>query len=102
MTMRFKSHPVRLHGVALRMLCEKVYERDHGQCIFCGRYVPEGSKPHHVKFKSRGGGDTEDNLVMLCYECHFQVHHGMGKLVQEKAERLLTWLYDKGGQGDEV
>lgn len=102
MTPKFKSHPVRLHGVALRALCQKVYERDQGLCVFCGRYVPEGSKPHHVLFKSRGGGDTEDNLVMLCYECHCQVHHGMGQLVQKKCEEVIESLYREEGRWNGV
>lgn len=91
----FKSRPVKLHGAALKKLCQEVYERDHGQCVNCGRAVPEGMKPHHVKFKSRGGGDTADNIVMLCLDCHWQVHHGsFGKYVQDKCERLLRWLYN--------
>lgn len=90
-----KSRPVRLSGTALKRVCEEVYERDKGCCVNCGRYVAEGTKPHHVLFKSRGGGDTVDNMVMLCNECHFKVHHShLGKAIQDKCERLLRWLYE--------
>jgi len=90
----FKRRPVRLYGAALKRVCAEVYERDHGQCVNCGHAVPEGTKPHHVVFKSRGGGDTADNMVMLCVVCHWQVHHGKhGHYVQDKCKRMLRWLY---------
>ena len=59
----FKRRPVRLYGAALKRVCAEVYERDHGQCVNCGHAVPEGTKPHHVVFKSKGGGDTADNMA---------------------------------------
>lgn len=90
-----KHKQVRLHGQALKKLVEAVYERDRGCCVNCGCYVPEGTKPHHVIFKSHGGGDTENNLVTLCNICHYKVHHGSGKDVQDKCERLLAFLYDE-------
>ena len=31
---------------------------------------------HHVKFKSNGGTDDEENLLTLCEDCHKGVHDG--------------------------
>lgn len=93
-----KHKQVRLRGQALKALVETVYERDKGCCVYCGRHVEKGTKPHHVIYKSRGGGDTEDNLVMLCADCHYRVHHGSGGAeITDKCKRLLGWLYDKDG-----
>lgn len=71
-----KKKPVRLTGEPLRKLVAAVYDRDGHCCILCGAWVQEGEKPHHVIFKSHGGGDTLDNLVLLCYKCHQKVHGG--------------------------
>lgn len=90
-----KHKQVRLHGDKLKKLVETIYERDRGCCVNCHRPIEEGTKPHHVIFKSHGGGDTEDNLVMLCGSCHYAVHHGgNGKNIQDKCKRLLQFLYD--------
>jgi 5-methylcytosine-specific restriction endonuclease McrA len=29
---------------------------------------------HHLKLRSRSGGDMEQNLITLCAECHLQIH----------------------------
>jgi 5-methylcytosine-specific restriction endonuclease McrA len=33
---------------------------------------------HHLKFRSHSGGDSEQNLITLCAECHEQVHREAG------------------------
>lgn len=68
--------PTRLKGKKLIALYRQVYERDNGCCVRCGRWIEEGTIPHHRKYKSQGGGDTLDNLEMLCMECHSKEHTG--------------------------
>jgi 5-methylcytosine-specific restriction protein A len=29
---------------------------------------------HHKDFRSKGGDDSEENLITLCAKCHSQVH----------------------------
>jgi 5-methylcytosine-specific restriction endonuclease McrA len=29
---------------------------------------------HHLKFRSRSGGDVEQNRITLCGECHARIH----------------------------
>ena len=29
---------------------------------------------HHIKYKSRGGGDDIENLIALCRSCHNKAH----------------------------
>jgi hypothetical protein len=53
-----------------------VYARDGFECRspLCTR---RDVTPHHLKFRSQGGGDEDDNLVSLCVWCHlFGVHEG--------------------------
>lgn len=69
-----KRKAVRLKGRKLIELYRQVYERDRGRCVRCGRGIPEGTPPHHKWHKSLGGGDTMDNLEMLCWFCHGRAH----------------------------
>lgn len=85
--------PIRLKGEKLRKLCRAVYERDEGMCVYCGRYVEQGAKPHHEPPKSRGGQDIAGNMVLLCYNCH-QERHG-GELQNKIKEFLEKYLNDK-------
>ena len=48
----------------------KVFERDK-YCVLCGR---PATNLHHVKYRSAGGSDTENNTVMLCTGCHEKAH----------------------------
>lgn len=52
-----------------------------GKCELCGKPAPftdlEGNpylETHHVKWLSRGGTDTIDNVVALCPNCHSRMH----------------------------
>lgn len=45
----------------------KVYDRDDGKCIFCGKYgLPEA----HIVSRAQGGLGVEKNIVTVCRECH--------------------------------
>lgn len=90
-----KQKPVRLKGEALRKLNEAVYERDQHRCVNCQRWVEEGNKFHHVVFKSQGGGDTIDNAVLLCYDCHQKVHSAGGRAITDKLKRYVEWMQDE-------
>lgn len=47
-----------------------VRERDK-VCRWCGC---EGTQVHHVVYRSQGGPDTPDNLILLCSACHGRAH----------------------------
>ncbi len=48
-----------------------VRKRDGGKCRCCGK---PGFDLHHIVYRSRGGKDTEDNLVTTCRACHTAIH----------------------------
>lgn len=35
--------------------------------------------PHHIRYKSQGGGDNHENLITLCRACHDLVHSNKQK-----------------------
>jgi len=35
-----------------------------------------GTDAHHRRYRSQGGDDHENNLILLCRECHRDLHEG--------------------------
>ena len=62
-------------------VAEYARQKANGICQLCGQPAPfndASGRPylevHHVKWLSRGGGDTYDNVVALCPNCHSRMH----------------------------
>lgn len=53
-------------------LRETVIAADGNRCRNCG--VTYGLRVHHVRYRSEGGKDAEENLLTLCDQCHILVH----------------------------
>jgi 5-methylcytosine-specific restriction endonuclease McrA len=48
-----------------------IYRRDHYRCRYCGvRVSMENGTVDHVLPRSRGGGNTNRNLVTCCHACN--------------------------------
>lgn len=54
---------------------EAILHRDNYTCQCCGKKNCR-LEVHHIKFKSNGGTDDEENLLTLCEDCHKGVHTG--------------------------
>jgi len=52
-----------------------VYKSYHNQCAEGGG-CEGGLMIHHIKFKSRGGSNRPENLVLLCALHHTHQHDG--------------------------
>jgi RNA-directed DNA polymerase len=59
-----------------------------GHCPVCGQplLLAEGWHVHHLRWRSHGGDDTVDNLVLLHPNCHRQAH-SEGLVVNKAASR---------------
>jgi RNA-directed DNA polymerase len=59
-----------------------------GNCLLCGQSLAleEEWHVHHLLWRSHGGDDTVDNLVLLHANCHRQVH-SQGLVVNKTASR---------------
>ncbi len=44
------------------------------RCAWCGKYLTER---HHIKPLYLGGDHSEDNLVLLCPDCHSEAGKGI-------------------------
>ncbi len=47
---------------------KKVYYRDAGRCVICG--ATKGLQYDHIIPVSRGGGNTVENIQLLCQNCN--------------------------------
>ncbi len=70
-----------------------IYERERFVCAnpTCTR---TDLTPHHVVFRSKGGGNEEENLAALCVWCHLEGVHG-GKIAIRGAVPALEWEIGK-------
>jgi hypothetical protein len=73
------------HGVS-----RKVRDRDHGECQVPG-CSHRAQHAHHVVFRSRGGGDEQENQIALCAFHHLRCVHG-GYLRAEGRAPELRWV----------
>jgi RNA-directed DNA polymerase len=69
------------HTLSGRGRIEYLWKDQGGRCVMCGRILQAEEQPwhiHHRVWRSRGGGETYDNLELLHAHCHRQIH-GKGK-----------------------
>jgi 5-methylcytosine-specific restriction endonuclease McrA len=69
---RTKEGQRRLDGHKYNELRLQVLRRDGWRCQCCGKM--SNLELHHKQFRSRLGGDSEQNLITLCAACHASVH----------------------------
>lgn len=60
--------------MTLDELAPKILARCGRRCCICRRFRPVMLQVHHIKLKSQGGKDEEDNLIAVCITCHIDVH----------------------------
>jgi hypothetical protein len=72
-----------------------VYRRDAYRCSspVCTR---SDLTPHHLKFRSRGGGDEDENVASLCVWCHLHGVHE-GRIAAEPPASRIRWRIGRAG-----
>lgn len=71
---RRKSNAVR--GNKLK---ERLAKKRGGECEECGHQNYNILQVHHVIPKSEGGSSKNENLMLLCPNCHITIHLGESK-----------------------
>ncbi len=51
-----------------------VLERDGNVCQICGQDAEGHAQIHHIVWRCHNGSDHPKNLMVVCEECHRQVH----------------------------
>lgn len=80
---------IRLNPCGYRLICSLVDERASvwtgcPHCEWCGR-TDRPFQHHHIRFRSAGGSDTLENLILLCDICHRDLAHGVKEKEYAKA-----------------
>jgi 5-methylcytosine-specific restriction endonuclease McrA len=70
--LRQRQPRLELNPEEYRIVRNRVLERDGWRCQECGSM--EGLEVHHMKPRSRRGGDVMHNLITLCASCHGKCH----------------------------
>jgi len=75
---------------------QHIYQRDRYRCTspVCSR---TDVTPHHIVFRSRGGGEEDDNLTSLCVICHLEILHG-GRMTAEPPASRVRWTIGRVGR----
>jgi hypothetical protein len=68
------------------------YMAKHPDCEAC--HKPAYGMPHHIKTRGSGGTDEAENLLRLCWGCHYGTVHGTTKGIRLLVEKY-PHLYDK-------
>jgi len=68
---------------------QHIYQRDRYRCTspVCSR---TDVTPHHLTFRSRGGGEEDENLSSVCVVCHLDLVHG-GRITAEPPASRVRW-----------
>jgi hypothetical protein len=77
------------HALPPRVAYGHIYARERFRCL-CPVCTRGDDQPHHLKPRSRGGGEEDDNLAGICTWCHLEGVHG-GRLHAEPPARCITW-----------
>jgi hypothetical protein len=72
-----------------------VYRRDAFRCTspVCAR---RDVTPHHLTFRSHGGGDEDENVASLCVFCHLRGIHG-GRIAADPPASRIRWRIGRRG-----
>lgn len=49
-------------------------------CQYCGHR--QNLHRHHILYRSKGGGDSDSNLITLCQKCHWRAHDSPSWMVK--------------------
>jgi hypothetical protein len=72
-----------------------IYERDRHRCQSpcCTR---RDVTPHHLRFRSHGGDDSDENVTSLCTWCHLEGIHG-GQISASPPASSIRWTFGRSG-----
>jgi hypothetical protein len=70
-----------------------IYQRDHYRCQSpcCAR---RDVTPHHLRFRSHGGDDSDENVTSLCTWCHLDGIH-RGQISATPPASSIRWTFGR-------
>ena len=80
------GRPRKNNALENRAMRQRVIEARGPKCEKCGYDKEPVLEMHHIKQRKDGGSNELDNLLLLCPNCHGEIHHGIRNLYGEMAE----------------
>ena len=77
----------------------KVYERDKGCCIFCGK---QGIPNAHFIPRSHGGLGIEQNILTACLACHSRLDNSSNRQIYLKHAKIYLRSKYEGWNEEEL
>lgn len=71
---------------------DKVFTRDGGCCVYCGRKWPYVFPEAHYISRAKGGLGIPENILTLCRPCHDRYDHGTREERKEMKEFFRDYL----------
>lgn len=60
----------------MHVVKDKLFAKYGKRCEVCGKkFKKQELTGHHIILKSHGGEESEDNILIACYQCHFAIIH---------------------------
>ena len=84
-----KAHAKALKAAYQRVIYRLVSKRDGYRCRCCGR--DKNLHHHHMTRRSRGGADSEQNVLLLCSICHADIHAWRLHIIGNSANGILRF-----------
>jgi hypothetical protein len=83
------------HSLGSKEAYAGIYGRDRYRCTspVCAE---RGVTPHHLRFRSAGGDDSDENVASLCVWCHLEGIHG-GRLKAAPPASAVHWEIGRTG-----
>jgi hypothetical protein len=77
----------------------RIAERDGWRCAVPGCTSRRNLAVHHIRFRSQGGGDEDENLTLCCATHHLEgIHQGRLRVRGQAPGRLVWELGLRGGE----
>jgi hypothetical protein len=74
-----------------------IYDRDGWRCTVPGCTSYRNLHQHHIDFRSRGGGDEDENLVTVCAWHHLRAAHGRPDSLRISGRAPHALTFELGG-----
>lgn len=98
-----KKHEQTKHTEISKKTKYLVWERDHRQCILCGRPVSHEYACCHFIKRSAGGLGIPQNIFTACSDCHAEQDNGLkSKELTNLVKGYLRSIYGKSWSIDKL
>ena len=81
---------------------DKVWRRDEGRCVWCGRSGAYVFPEAHFIPRRKGGLGIEENILTLCRPCHHRFDNGDREDRQRMRDYFRDYLQDRYPDWDET